>query len=109
MIRKVKYYTLFFISLVPYPMISFAQAVKLADDSSSVADIFLKVINWGLILLVLSGLIMMPISGYLWYRKNRADHKWIDYFKSVNFIIQIIIVISAFVVWYFKIVNYIFR
>lgn len=84
-----------------------AQTLELADQSTPVSEFFLKAVNWGLLVLALVGLLIMPLAGLSWYKKNKADHMWIDFFKSGTFALRISVIIVAFILWLFKIVDFI--
>ncbi|MDO8507205.1 MAG: hypothetical protein Q7S53_01405 [bacterium] len=89
------------------PSMSYAQTIDLADKSTSLTDLFLRAVNWGLLAIILAGLLTMPLVGRSWYKRNRADHTWVDFFKSGNFAIRISIIILAFILWIFKIIDYV--
>jgi hypothetical protein len=104
---KVKRLVNFIVALMAvfYPGASMAQVIVMSEDSVSAASIFLKIVNWGLVIIVLLGLVSMPVTGLSWYRKNKTDHMWIEFFKSGTFALRLIIIIFAFILWYFKLIN----
>ena len=103
--RKFSIISTVFLAVCLYPGFVPAQAMAVAESSISISSIFLKIVNWGLVILFLFGILLMPIAGFSWYKKNQADHTWIDFFKSGSFILRFIIIIAAFILWYFKVIE----
>lgn len=82
-----------------------AQGVSLASDAVTPSSLFVTILDWALIIIVILGVVLMPIAGYSWFKRNRENHIWIDFFKSASFWIRIILIIIAFILWYFKIID----
>lgn len=87
-----------------YPGLSSAQAVTLAS-SVTPSTIFVEIINWALIIVVILGLLLLPLTGIFWFKKNRENHIWIDFFKSGSFWARVGIIVLAFILWIFKITD----
>lgn len=101
-INYLKILSLFFLAV---PGVSGAQTLLITTNSGSFAGIFIKFVRWGLIILIILGVLTLPLTGYLWYRKNRENHFWLDYFKTKGFALRALIIVVSLVLICFRLTD----